>query len=614
MQCISFLLILYGIFTETMYDLKAVNKYFWKYKWMLLLGILFVILTNVFAVYSPQIIRDALDHVTESLKQYDSLSDFSEQQGLKKMIDQGLLIFAITYLAAALLRGLFLFLMRQTIIVMSRHIEYDQKNELYAHYQKLTPAFYKRNNTGDLMSRVAEDVGRVRQYIGPALMYSINLVVLFILVIGSMLRVSPHLTFYVLLPLPVLSLSIYFVNRIIEKRSERIQVQLSHLTSLAQETFSGIRVIKAYTQERNTETQFSDACEEYKDRSLKLAKMDAFIQPLMILLIGLSTLITIFIGGLEVMKGNLTTGNVAEFIIYVNMLTWPVTSLGWVASIIQRAAVSQKRINEFLETKPEIISSGNIASEIKGNIIFDHVSFSYPDTGIQALNKINFEIKAGEKIAIIGRTGSGKTTTADLLLRLYDADSGAILFDGIPIKDYNLESLRKQISYVPQELFLFGDSVKNNISFGKPDISFEQIKQYAAFASIDKEIEQFKEGYDTVVGERGVTLSGGQKQRISIARAFIKNTPIIILDDCLSAVDANTEKIVLQNMQEYLLNKTTLIITHRIFALMNFDKIIVLDEHRIAETGSHDELLKKRGLYYDIYMAQQMEDAKTPVL
>lgn len=590
-----------------MRHLISLNKYFLKYKWLLLLGIVFVTLTNVFAVMSPQIIRQAIDHVISTLNGFNS-ADTTVQEELRHTLDRSLLIFALTYLGIALLRGVFMFLMRQTIIVMSRHVEYDQKNELYAHYQKLTPAFYKRNNTGDLMSRVAEDVGRVRQYIGPAIMYFLNLIVTFILVIWAMLRVSPELTLYVLIPLPVLSVSIYYVKNIMENKSEMIQKQLSHLTSVVQETFSGIRVIKAYVQEKQTEAHFEENCEEYKKRSLSLARVDAMFQPLMVFLIGLSTLITVFAGGVQEMRGNITAGNIAEFIIYVNMLTWPVTSLGWVVSLIQRAAASQKRINEFLNTQPDIEKNTGLHMPVTGNIEFRNVSFTYPDTGVQALKNISFKVRPGHKIAVIGRTGSGKTTIADLLVRMYDPTAGGILLDGRPLKDYDLADLRSQISYVPQDVFLFGDTVIHNISFGAPEASIESVKKYAQFASIDKEIESFPASYETLIGERGVTLSGGQKQRISIARALLKNAPVIILDDCLSAVDANTEKVVLGNMRNYLRSKTAIIITHRIFSLIEFDNIIVLNEQGIAETGTHDELMAAKGMYYEIFESQQMEE------
>lgn len=587
-----------------MRHLRSLNKYFVKYKWLLLLGFCFIILTNIFSVYAPRLIRNAIDFVAENVKTYQSFTDFVAQDGIVKIIQNGLLVFALTYIGVTILRGLFMFLMRQTIIIMSRHVEYDQKNELFRHYEKLTPAFYKRNNTGDLMSRVAEDVGRVRQYVGPAIMYFANLLVLFVLVIWSMLRVNVELTLYVLMPLPILSVSIYYVNSIINRRSERIQQQLSFLTSVAQESFSGIRVIKAYAQEENSERYFEQQCEEYKQRSLGLSRVDATFQPLMILLVGLSTLLTIFIGGWEVMRGNITAGNIAEFVIYVNMLTWPVTSLGLIASIVQRAAASQKRIDEFLHTEPDIASGSFTPARPEGAVEFRDVSFTYPDTGIKALQHVSFSVKPGEKVAVIGRTGSGKSTLADLLLRLYDPDAGEIRIDGTDIRSYSLPALRREIAYVPQDVFLFSDTVRNNIAFADPGAALERVHRYARYASIDREIEEFADGYDTLVGERGVTLSGGQKQRISIARAFMKDAPLVLLDDCLSAVDTATEQLILGNMRSFLRGKTAFIITHRVFSLMRFDRIFVLDNHTIAESGTHEELLAAGGLYASIYEEQ----------
>ncbi len=590
-----------------MFHLRSLNKYFFKYKWLFLLGALFVALSNIFQVFAPQYIGKSIDLVQHKLGDYDYQADASQLEQLKNEVGPELLRFAIFFIGLTVLRGIFMFFMRQTIIVMSRHIEYDQKNELFKKYETLTPAFFKRNNTGDLMSRVAEDVGRVRQYVGPAIMYFLNLLFTFVLVIWVMIGISPTLTMYVLLPLPILSVSIYYVNSIINKKSELIQEQLSTLTNISQESFSGIRVVKAYAQEKNTFDYFSDACEEYKSRTLSLSRVDAMFQPLMVLLIGISVLLTIFVGGWQVMQGTITAGNVAEFVVYVNMLTWPVTSLGWVASIIQRAAASQKRINEFLDIKPDIISSAKAVRQIDGQIEFKNVTFTYPDTGVTALKNVSFKISKGEKIAVIGRTGAGKTTIADLIVRMYDPTEGEILFDGINLKEYNLGDVRKFVSYVPQDVFLFSDTIKNNIAFGRHDADLNEVKQYAGFASIDNEIQLFRDQYETMVGERGVTLSGGQKQRISIARAFLKNAPVIILDDCLSAVDTNTEKLIMGNMNRYLENKTAIIITHRIYSLIDFDQILVLDGHQIAEIGTHDELMKKRGLYAEILEKQKLE-------
>jgi ATP-binding cassette subfamily B multidrug efflux pump len=583
--------------------LKSVNKYLWRYRWLLLTGILFVGLANVFQVYAPRYIGEMIDLVTVNF-------DAVVKQNDTKLADdvyRGVLISGLLFLGFTILRGIFMFFMRQTIIVMSRNIEYDQKNDLFRHYEQLTPAFFKKNNTGDLMSRVAEDVGRVRQYVGPALMYFMNLVFNFLFGIWMMLSINPTLTMYVLLPLPVLSLSIYYVNSIINKRSEAIQAQLSHLTSVAQESFSGIRVIQAYAREKTTALYFEKECDEYKQLSLGLARVDALFQPLMVLLIGLSVLLTIFVGGWQVMEGKLSTGDLAEFLFYVNMMTWPVTSLGWVVSIIQRAAASQKRIDEFLNTQPDVAATGFPQHTLKGAIVFEDVHFTYPDTGVKALQGVSFSILPGEKIAIVGKTGSGKTTIADLMYRLYDVSSGQIRMDGIPIDAFNLVDLRKGISAVPQDVFLFSDSIKNNIAFGNGKTDMATVQQYAAYASIHEEITHFREGYDTLVGERGVTLSGGQKQRISIARAFLKDAPVIILDDCLSAVDTNTEKRIMSNMRDYLDNKTAIFITHRIFSLISFDKIIVLDNHTVAEFGTHDELMDKRGLYYQMFESQRLE-------
>lgn len=583
--------------------LKSVNKYLWRYRWLLLTGILFVGLANVFQVYAPRYIGEMIDLVTINFDAVVKQNDTT----LADEVYRGVLISGLLFLGFTILRGIFMFFMRQTIIVMSRKIEYDQKNDLFRHYEQLTPAFFKKNNTGDLMSRVAEDVGRVRQYVGPALMYFMNLVFNFLFGIWMMLSINPTLTLYVLLPLPVLSLSIYYVNSIINKRSEAIQTQLSHLTSVAQESFSGIRVIQAYAREKTTALYFEKECDEYKQLSLGLARVDALFQPLMVLLIGLSVLLTIFVGGWQVMEGKLSTGDLAEFLFYVNMMTWPVTSLGWVVSIIQRAAASQKRIDEFLNTQPDVAATGFPHHTLKGTIVFDDVHFTYPDTGVKALQGVSFSILQGEKIAIVGKTGSGKTTIADLMYRLYDVSSGQILIDGIPIDAFNLVDLRKGISAVPQDVFLFSDSIKNNIAFGNGKTDMATVQQYAAYASIHDEITRFREGYDTLVGERGVTLSGGQKQRISIARAFLKDAPVIILDDCLSAVDTNTEKRIMSNMRDYLDNKTAIFITHRIFSLISFDKIIVLDNHTVAEFGTHDELMEKRGLYYQMFESQRQE-------
>lgn len=573
-----------------------------------MLGIIFVVVSNYFGVLSPQVIRYSFDLVKDNLAYYHLFNGFELQNSFYSLFSSALLFFGITVLLLAVLKGIFLFFMRQTLIVMSRHIEYDMKNEMYAHYQQLDLAFYKRNNTGDLMSRITEDVSRVRMYTGPALMYGINLLVMVVMVIYAMLLVDVRLTLWVLLPLPLLAISIYYVNNLIEQRSELIQQKLSGLTSNAQEFYSGIRVIKSYVQEKQILQFFDRSSEDYREKALKLAKVEAFFFPLMLLLIGLSTILVIWIGGIGVMNGSVTPGNIAEFIVYVTMLTWPVTAIGWVASMTQRAAASQKRINEFMDTKPEIVSGAENNVQIQGLIEFKNVSFTYPDTGVEALKNVSFKVNPGQKLAIIGRTGSGKTTIADLLVRMYDVTGGQVLLDGKPIEKFDLSTIRKQVGYVPQDVFLFSDTVENNVGFGVKSFTHEGVVSATQGASIHKEISALPKAYGTVIGERGVTLSGGQKQRISIARAFMKNPQVMILDDCLSAVDAKTEKAILTALGDLLKRKTAIIITHRIFTLLDFDNIIVLDNGKIAEEGRHAELLAKKGLYYDLYEKQRQEE------
>jgi ATP-binding cassette subfamily B multidrug efflux pump len=520
------------------------------------------------------------------------------------------LFFGFIILLAALLKGVFMFLMRQTLVVMSRFIEYDLKNEIYNHYQNLSLSFFKRNNTGDLMARITEDVSKVRMYVGPAVLYAINLTVLFSLVIYNMIQVSPTLSAYVLMPLPILSFIIYHVSRMINIRSEKVQRQLSELSTFVQEGFSGIRVLKAYAKEDQWGKAFEKETENYKETSLELVQIQAVFFPTMLILIGLSTVLTVYIGGKQAMAGTITTGNIAEFIIYINMLTWPVAAIGWITSIIQRAAASQTRINEFLNTEPEIVNNSHEYLKVNGGITFKDVEFVYPDSGIKALDGVSFDVKPGESLAILGRTGSGKSTIASLITRTYDISGGSLLLDGKPIDNLNLDAIRSSIGYVPQDVFLFSDSISNNISFGiDSDENLEKrVHTAAKQADIFDSIIDFPFGFDTKVGERGITLSGGQKQRISIARAIIRDPQILIFDDCLSAVDTETEEKILAHLKDLMHGKTTVIISHRVSSVKHADQIIVLDKGAIIERGTHEDLLKLDAAYASLYQKQLLED------
>ena len=591
-----------------MNHLYVLNHFFWKYRWHFLGGIFFVSLSNYFRVLQPQAIRDALDLVIHNVSIYRNFESSKLQRSLETILGKQLLIFGLFVLLFAGLMGLFMYFMRQTIIVMSRLIEYDMRKEIFEHYQILDLAFYKRNKTGDLMARITEDVNKVRMYLGPAILYGINLVSLFAFVIYAMVNVSLELTLFCLIPLPVLSISIYYVSDLIHKKSEEIQQQLAVLNNTAQEVYAGIRVVKAYTQENSMLGFFTSQSQQYNQQSVSLARINALFYPLMILLIGISTLITVYAGGTLVVNGSISTGNIAEFVIYVNMLTWPVTSIGWIASIIQQASASQKRINEFMQTKPSILSGNTEDFKLNGEIVFNNVGLTYPDTGICALKNIKLHIKAGEKIAIIGKTGSGKSSFAELLLRMNDVSEGEILFDGVPVKDLNLGRLREQIGYVPQDVFLFSDSLKHNITFGKPDASDAEIEKAIFDASLTDEIKTFPDGLNTILGERGITLSGGQKQRVSIARALLKNPEILILDDCLSAVDSHTENKILNYFQSSLKDKTAIIISHRIYVNLHFDKILVFQDGEVAHAGTHEELLKISPYYLDLYERQLSDE------
>lgn len=590
-----------------MKHLSYLNKYFLKYKWRILPGVLFVIISNIFGVVPAQVIRNAYDLIVENAAIYRLYEGFDRQAIVYDIFSYSLFFFGALILFLYLLRGLFLFFMRQTIILMSRHIEYDMKNEIYAHYQKLSLGFYRRNNTGDLMNRATEDVNRVRMYVGPAIMYAFNTTVLFLLVIYFMFSVNATLAIYALLPLPVLVLAIYYVNTIINQKSEKIQEQLSRLSSFVQERFSGIRVMKSYVREAHAQTIFAEESNAYKTNSMGLVKVQAFFYPTMLLLVGISTILTIYIGGEQVIDGAITPGNIAEFIVYVNQLTFPVTMLGWVTTLIQRAAASQKRINEFLQLQPDI-NSGSQEIDLNGNISFKNVSFTYADTGIEAIKEVNFEIKQGQFVAIIGKTGSGKSTLANLLMRMYDPSSGDILIEGQALDKIDLHSYRSQIGFVPQEVFLFSDSIKSNIAFGLDAVTDEQVNQAAKDAAVYQNIIGFEQQFETMLGERGITLSGGQKQRVSIARALIKSPQMLIFDDCLSAVDTKTEEEILSNLGKLMKGRTSVLIAHRISTIKNADKILVLDNGRIIEEGTHEELLNSGKAYAEMYQNQLLEE------
>ena len=557
-------------------------------------------------------VRYSFDLLKGNYELFKLFNGFDLQTDAYALFAKSIWILGILILISALLRGIFMFFMRQTIIVMSRIIEYDLKNEIFEHYQSLPLSFYRKNNTGDLMNRISEDVSKVRMYFGPAIMYGITLLTLFLMVIPFMFSINFKLTIYSLIPLPILSLSIYLVNNIIHKRSEKIQESLSNLSTFVQEAFSGIRVIKAFDREEDVNLQFEKESTDYKNKSLKLAFVQAVFFPLIMSLIGLSVILTIYIGGVEVFNGSISTGVIAEFIIYVNLLTWPVAALGWITSIIQQAAASQKRINEFLETKTDIISTENLEKNLEGTIEFKNVDFIYPDSGIHALKNISFKVNQGESVAIIGNTGAGKSTLANLICRMYDISSGSLKIDGQSIQRYNLSCLRSQIGFVPQDVFLFSDSIRNNIAFGNPDMNEEKIIQAAKDADLLNNIADLPNGFDTRVGERGITLSGGQKQRVSIARAVAREPKILILDDALSAVDTKTENTILEAMAKIMKGRTSLIISHRVSSAKLASKIIVLLNGSIIEQGSHEDLLEKNGAYKGIYDQQLAQDKENP--
>jgi ATP-binding cassette subfamily B multidrug efflux pump len=578
--------------------LKHLNKYFFKYRYRLIIGISITILAKIFALFTPRLVGASINVVSDRFYGKISYEVFKSE-----------LITNILFLVgAAVIAGMLTFLMRQTIINVSRYIEYDLKNEIYQHYQVLSLNFYKSNRTGDLMNRISEDVGKVRMYVGPAIMYTMNTITLFCVALIYMVSTAPKLTMYTLLPLPILSFSIYKLSRLINKRSTIVQESLSTLSTYSQETFSGISVIKSYGIETRMNTEFEGLSSENRQKQINLTKVQALFFPLMILLIGLSNLIVIYIGGLQYMNGEIENiGTIAEFIIYVNMLTWPVATVGWVTSLVQQAEASQERINEFLKTEPDIKNFADTPTAIKGDIEFKNVSFVYPDTNIEALKGISFKIDSGKTLAILGKTGSGKSTILDLIGRLYDVDNGNIIIDGKSIKELHLNSLRESIGYVPQDAFLFSDPIKNNIKFGKEDATDEEVIEAAKNARVHRNIIGFKKGYDTILGERGITLSGGQKQRVSIARAIIKKPDILLFDDCLSAVDTETEEKILKNLVKLTKDKTTIIVSHRVSSAKNADTIIVLEHGKVIQKGNHESLVNTDGYYKELYTKQLSE-------
>lgn len=578
-----------------MKELQYLNKYFIKYKYRFLLGIIITIAAQIFKLYVPKFFGDSLRAIEDS--------GITKEQAYHILVDNFLLT-----IGAALIGGFLTFLMRQTLIVMSRHIEFDLKNEIYNHYQVLTQKFYKQNRTGDLMSRISEDVSKVRMYVGPSVMYSINTLIVFVVVIIQMMLISPKLTLFSLLPLPFLSYGVFKISSQIHVKSGLFQQNLSTLSSFVQEMFSGIRVIKAYAIENQKQEEFNTLTKDSNEKAMSLAKTNALFGPLMILLIGLSNLVVIYVGGSMYINGSIPDiGVIAQFILYINMLTWPVASLGWVSSLVQEAEASQKRINEFLKVEPEIKNTVSHHSEIKGKIEFKNVSFTYDDTNIEALKNINFKINPGETLAILGKTGSGKSSILTLISRLYDTTEGTVFIDDTPIKEINLNDLRNNIGVVPQDAFLFSDSIKNNIKFGNENATDEEVIAAAKKAIVHDNIDAFTNKYETILGERGITLSGGQKQRVSIARALIKNAPVLLLDDCLSAVDTETEEAILNSLTEYCKNKTTIIVSHRISSIKNADKIIILENGEIIQQGTHNQLLATDGYYKDLYLKQLSE-------
>ncbi len=578
--------------------LSHLNKYLFQYRWPLLLGLVYLFGNNLFGSLQGPIIRESVDLIAEAFKKGNLLSAL-----------QGPLLLQVGYLfGAVMISGAFLYIQRKTLIGVSRKIEYDLKNEVYQHYQSLPLSFYKKNQTGDLMNRISEDVNHVRNYLGPGIMYGLNLFALFTVTIPLMLSVNLKLTMYSLLPLPFLVLSIYLVHQAMTRRSEEIQRSLSQLSSDVQETFTGLRILKSYGRIKDYETKFAHASGDYRKKNLALTRINALFGPTILFLIGASNILILWIGGQEVIKGTITIGNITEFFFYLNKLTWPVASLGWITSLIRRAEVSQVRINEFLHEKSDILSGTEKPNTINGSLRFDKVSFTYPDTGIKAVQELSFEVKPGERLAIIGGTGSGKSTITHLIGRLFDPSSGAIYMDNTPLSSYHLQSLRSHIGYVPQDVQLFSDSIKNNIAFGKTEATDQEIEEAARNADLLENIKGFPKGWDTIIGERGVTLSGGQKQRLSLARALIRKPRILLLDDCLSAVDTRTEDTIIQNLNAVADRQTCIIVSHRVSSVRMADRIIVIDDGRLVQEGRHQELIEIEGPYRKLFLQQTEQD------
>jgi ATP-binding cassette, subfamily B, multidrug efflux pump len=588
-------------------ELRYLNKYLYKYKYRFILGILFIIGTHILSIIPARLVKHMFDFVKDSIKTYELLHETNTQASVYKALFEGLFFYSVLMLLAYFIKAVCSFLLRQAILITANNIEYELKNEIYHHYQTLPLSFYRHSSTGDLIARISEDVNRVKMYLGPAMVFGFNSLTLFLLLFPYMLSINVKLTLCSVGSLPFLAIATYYGSTFLHQRSEKLQTKLASLTTFVQESFSGIRVLQAFSRENDFTKDFSQACEDYKKQALSLTAINSIFGPLAIGATGLGIIMTVFVGGKEVLKGNITTGNIAEFIMYMHLVTWPVLSISIVTSFIQRAAASQKRINEFLQVQNPIVSTKNLVRPIQGSLVFKEVSFTYPDSGIQALNTISLSVPAGESIAIIGTTGSGKSTIANLLTRLYDADQGLITIDGIPIQEYAIPSLREQIGYVPQETFLFPDTLKNNIAFGKTEATDAQIIDAAKHADLYTSIQRFPQKMETMLGERGVTLSGGQKQRIAIARALLREPRILILDDSLSAVDPQTEYSILKTLEKVMQGRTTILISHRVSAARLAKQILVLDAAKVIEQGTHEKLLDAKGLYYSLYKKQKMQ-------